>query len=207
MRLHNPVRPPAYFLAAVLSVLLHCSEQCRAASAPRDRTVTTLTRLDEIHRLSVEAAASKIPVKVEATVTFYAQAQYLMFLANESGYGYVMLHHHLHAYEELQAGDLIEVQGVTSPGGFLPMIIAPEGSRLSIVRKGRAPLPEPEKATCGEIITDPDLDCHWLETEVLVSHVFFHPPFAALELNCENTSLRAIIPGFTNASTIPWDLA
>lgn len=66
---------------------------------------------------------------------------------------------------QIGRGDLLEVDGVTDPGGFAPYVVA------QTVRKvGRAPIPEPLHVTLDELNAG-QLDAKWIEISGIVRSV------------------------------------
>lgn len=65
----------------------------------------------------------------------------------------------------LQRGDLIEIEGVTHPGGFAPYVIAYE-----IAKVGRADVPEPLPVTLDELNAG-QMDAQWVEFSGIVRSI------------------------------------
>jgi signal transduction histidine kinase len=113
------------------------------ASAPA-RAVEPLTDVHEIIRLPREAAAMGLPVRLRAVVTWVDPARPHLFV--QSGDDGITVFDPRAGWT-LSRGDLVEVDGVTAAGGFVPVIAAPR-----VIRVGRAPLPEPAALRLTEFV-------------------------------------------------------
>ena len=98
-----------------------------------------LTTAAAVRSLTVEQASLKTRVHLRGVVTFYDSSFYSRFIQDETSGIYL--------YDSglpirLVPGDLVEVEGTTSPGEYAPIVV-PE----SIKVVGTAPLPEPKRVT------------------------------------------------------------
>jgi len=104
-----------------------------------------LTNAAQVLSLSGERASMKIPVQVKGVVTaaeptwggkFFVQDETSgVFVGNRSDY-------------RPQAGDVVEVSGVTHPGAYAPIITTPKCRKV-----GTAPLPEAKKVPIEQIMS------------------------------------------------------
>ncbi|MFZ0734015.1 MAG: sensor histidine kinase [Candidatus Sulfotelmatobacter sp.] len=121
-----------------------------------------LTHADQVRRLSPEQAALGYPVRVRGVVTDDVPSPDLFVQDSTAGI-YVEgsksgnFPHHF--------GDLIEVEGITGPGKFAPVIIE-KSSRLL----GPAPLPKTRVYSFDEI-ADGQLDGQWVQIRGIVRAV------------------------------------
>jgi len=142
------------FVIPVLSIALW--------AANPDRTLPVLTHADQIRQLSPEQAALGYPVRVRGVVTDDVPSPDL-FVQDSTAGVYVEgsksgnFPHHF--------GDLIEVEGITGPGKFAPVIIE-KSSRLM----GTAPLPKTRVYSFDEI-ADGQLDSQWVQIRGIVRAV------------------------------------
>ena len=125
-------------------------------------TPAPLTSIGDIKSLSPEEAARKLPVRLRAVVTLVNPALGDAFLQDETG-GVYLAPSKLAA--EIASGDLAEVEGVTDPGGFSP-VVSPQQVR----RVGQAELPPPQAAT-AQMLMGVRLDAQRVEIEGVVSSV------------------------------------
>lgn len=116
----------------------------RAGSDP-----ATLTEVAQVRRLTPVEAARRLPVSVRGVVTF-------AHLGDEGGYGLFVQDASAGIFVSdrgpekvpCRAGDLVEVEGVSDPGLYAPLI---EMKRMRVVGKG--PMPEPWKVSGDELMT------------------------------------------------------
>ena len=120
----------------------------------------TLTNATQVRALTTEEAATHIPVRLRGVVIDEAG----------QGVGVVMRDETAGIYFEgtqsvvakIRRGDLIEIEGVSDPGGFAPFV------RLQKYRKlGTAPIPEPQHVTFEQLING-KLDAQWVEVSGVV---------------------------------------
>ena len=90
----------------------------------------------QLKSLSVEAAATQVPVDVQGTVTFIDPYSSLLFVQDKTAGAYVDIHR---GSPELEAGDRVRVQGVSGPGDYAPII-----TRAAIRRIGHGSMPKPQ---------------------------------------------------------------
>ncbi|HEX8309811.1 MAG TPA: hypothetical protein VF614_00745, partial [Chthoniobacteraceae bacterium] len=101
--------------------------------------VSTVSSIAEIRQLSPEEAAEGRPVRVRGVVTYHEPAWYLSFVQDASGGIYIA-----NISAKLRAGELVEITGVTGPGGGAGRIITGLNNTAPSVRVlGTAPFPRP----------------------------------------------------------------
>ena len=95
----------------------------------------TLTKAHDVHHLTLGEAARNYPVRLTAVVTYYdlnADPRHPVFFASDaSGAIFVSMH-----AQPFQAGDLVEIEGVSAAGDFAPIV---KGTEAHLI--GKAPLP------------------------------------------------------------------
>lgn len=117
--------------------------------------VTLLTNVGQIRTLSPGEAARKYPIKVKAVVTSYYQDKFGNLFVQDSSGGI-----HVDLQEQkmtLHVGQLVEAEGVSDPGLFVPNIHV---TRLRVI--GQGPLPEPAPASFDQLISG-QAACQWVE--------------------------------------------
>ena len=108
-----------------------------AAFLPRLGNAETLTNAAQVLALTVDRAAQHLPVRVSGIVTLAEPGwEGRFFLQDDSGGVFVELISTNHP----EQGDVVAVSGVSSPGGYAPMITAPEWEKI-----GTGPLPAPRQ--------------------------------------------------------------
>ena len=138
-----------------------------------------LTRISDIHALSVEEAGQGRPVRVRGVVLFYGDSlsrlgKRVFFIQDSTDGIYV------EAPEEnlgLTAGDLVEVAGITGHGWFTNQIEKPQIRVL-----GRAPLPVPRRPRYEDLALGQQ-DSHWVEISGIVHSVQIEVPSKRLILS------------------------
>ena len=129
-----------------------------AAAVPVEtRSLPPLGHVDEIRRLTAEQAALEHPVRLRGVVTFHAPP--LLFVQDETQGIYVRV---VFPQGPLPAGTRVEVEGVTGPGQFAPIVDRP---RITVL--GTAPLPAPRRVTLEQLLTGA-ADSQWIELDGLV---------------------------------------
>ncbi len=94
-----------------------------------------LTRADRVRALSAADAARGLPVRLRAVVTFREINQAGFYVHDGTGGLFV---NSPNRKLPVRAGDRIELEAVTAPGGFVPSLLEKRTRRL-----GRAPYPQP----------------------------------------------------------------
>lgn len=95
-----------------------------------------LTTVAEIRALPAADAAKHHPVKLRGVVTFYDDGLFSRFLQDETGGIYLQATNSL----ALKAGQMVEVEGVTSPGEFAPVVVT---ASARVVGEGQIPAAKP----------------------------------------------------------------
>ncbi|HEX4084679.1 MAG TPA: sensor histidine kinase [Chthoniobacteraceae bacterium] len=134
-----------------------------AASAPTD-ALPTLQTGQEVRQLSVAEALRGYPVKIRGTVLLYDHLETsgtvnVVFL-QDGQFGFCAENHAPPL--DLRAGDVIDVEGVTSVGGYAPYIV-----HMRYRRIGTAPLPAPRSMSISEAIGGHE-DAQWVEVAGVV---------------------------------------
>jgi hypothetical protein len=150
------VRPGFIAVWAFSAIAVYASAQ--ASSSPAQ----PLTHADQVRRLSPEQAAQALPVKIRGVITADFPAPDFFIQDSTAGI-YVegsrsrSLQHHL--------GDLVEVEGVTGPGKFAP-VIREQSSRVI----GRGTLPAGKLYSFNEL-ADGRMDSQWVQVRGIVRSV------------------------------------
>jgi len=114
-------------------LLMACAVGMSAQEAVPRASLPTLTRADQVRHLSVEEAATGYPVKIRGVITDDVPAP--DFFVQDSTAGVYVEGDHALAFPH-HLGDLIEVEGITGPGRFAPVI---REQKFRIVGKGTMP--------------------------------------------------------------------
>jgi signal transduction histidine kinase/CheY-like chemotaxis protein len=159
-------------------------QQPRAVQPP----LRTLTKIHDVHNLTVEEAVRNYPVRLTAVVTYYdlnADPRHPVFFASDaSGAIFVSM-----PALPFQAGDLVEIAGVSAAGDYAPIV---EGTEAHVIGKASLPSNAPRE-TLTELLTGAE-DGQWVEVEGVVQ---------AVRESGKNISLDlALSDGAITASTI-----
>ena len=143
-----------------------------------------LTSIRGVKSLTPEDAAGRLPVRLRAVVTSVNPDVGDLFLQDDTGGVYVSP---TPLAAQVGSGDLVEVSGVTDPGGYAPLVIAE-----SIERVGRAQLPAPLPAT-AQMLAQGELDSQRIQLEGLVSGIRTDPGVIRLNLVLADGSVAATL--------------
>lgn len=125
-----------------------------------------LTTVSQIRKLSAADANKHRPVKLRGVVTFYDDGLYSRFLQDETAGIYLETTNTL----SLQAGQLVEVEGVTGPGEFAPVVLP---TAVKTIGQGKMPVAIP--ATVRQLLGGA-LDGQLVETSGIVRSARFEKP-------------------------------
>lgn len=165
--------------------------------------VPPITEAAAVRALLAEEAAKELPVRLRGVVTFFDPVRRYAFLQDATAGiffwpGALTLPGPL----ALAMGELVEIEGVTLPGGFAPMV---EGVKRSTPVKatllGRAPLPEPA-AIRWDALNDDTFHNRYVEMRGVIRATRIDPEHAnlVLEVSTRGGIVHAFVPGFDAAS-------
>jgi signal transduction histidine kinase len=124
----------------------------------------TLTNIAQCRALSANEAARARPVLLQAVVIHKATpADRALVVADDSGCIYLLATNN--TLSPFHQGDLVQINGVSDPGEFAPIVKVSKARRV-----GNAPLPEARRVSYQEIISGA-MDAQWVEiTGVIQRH-------------------------------------
>jgi PAS domain S-box-containing protein len=159
---------------------------------PAGQSLPVLTRIDQIRKLTPEEAEKNYPVRLRAVVTYYGGRAWEFFVQDPTGGIYLNDEQKLTDFG-VQAGQWVEVEGVTGPGGFAPEVIRPKVRVL-----GWAPFPKARRVTL-ESLAQGHEDSQWVEIEGVVRSAAPTDAEGRLELSIATPSgrFRAFLLGTT----------
>jgi signal transduction histidine kinase len=154
------VRPPISTFAGIFLLLALALFPAPAYSSPPP---DLLTNASEVRGLNAAQASNALPVILQGVMldkaSPYGQA---VIIADKTASLYLLADNNL--FTPFNRGDLLEVRGVTDPGGFAPIV------KVSTVNKlGAAELPLPRPVSYHEVLTG-SLDAQWIEISGVVRH-------------------------------------
>jgi signal transduction histidine kinase len=161
---HNAVVKTPFLNAPESSVpvflILLSGLACLRASAAGELPLLATVR--QVREISPEQAAQGYPVRLRGVVTYCnAWADVGMFVQDATASVYVKLGEGTN----LNAGDDVEVQGITAPGDYVPMVLA---EHLRVL--GQSPLPAPGRMSYEQLATGKE-DSQWVEVQGVVRSV------------------------------------
>jgi hypothetical protein len=150
-----------------------------------ERQPVTLTKAHDVHKLTIEQAARNYPVHLTAVVTYYDPYvnphQPAFFASDSSGGIFVSM-----PAVPFQTGDLVEITGISAPGGYAPIVNATEAHVI-----GRSHLPSSApRASLTELLAGAE-DGQWVEVEGIVHAVREYGNTISLDLALSDGALTA----------------
>src|ERR1700730_6594387 len=86
----------------------------------KSRAPRKFTAVAQIHGLTAEEAALQYPVHLRGVITFHFPADHTLFLQDATGGIYVDVEAQALGNKMLEAGQRVELEGLTAPGEFAP---------------------------------------------------------------------------------------
>jgi signal transduction histidine kinase len=115
-----------------------------------------LTNAVQIRDLTTAEASRALPARLRGVVIgFPAPSPRALAIADQTAGIYITSPPDLRL--DYRHGDLVEIEGVTDPGEFAPIILASSARKL-----GTALVPAARKVTCQQLVTGA-MDCQWVE--------------------------------------------
>jgi diguanylate cyclase (GGDEF)-like protein len=170
---HILLRRSAALAAALLFIFVSpASHSQSVTNSTADGKVPTITSALRVHNLSDAEAGSAIPVHLRGVITYldpdFGSGQPAIFIHDATGSVFIKLICKLTCkpIDQLFVGALVDVRGVSAPGGYGSVVGNPEFRIL-----GRVPLPaNPARVTLGSLKTGVE-DAQWVEVEGSVHRV------------------------------------
>ena len=155
----GPLRRTLAIACALVSI--HCWASKTNAAAAKPFPLPTLTTAKQVHSLAYEESLRRYPVHLkQEQVLYYNPTLGNLFVRDSTRGVYIDMRNR--PTPPLHIGDLLEVRGVSGPGGYAPVV---ENADVTVV--GRAPLPRPPRLGLDRLLTGAE-DGEWVETEGIV---------------------------------------
>jgi PAS domain S-box-containing protein len=179
-----------------------------AQPANAGAALPVLTRISQIRQLTAQQAARGYPVRLRAVVTYYSSsgANFLgrntymgtdtpdVFVQDATAGIWVDVPKNA---PPLQAGQLVEMEGVTEIPDFAPQIGKP---RYRVI--GQAPLPQAARPSLERMLSTAE-DSQWVETQGIVRQVGLFRGMLTLDVAVAGGRLRALVPGIPAGMNAP----
>jgi len=156
------------------------------ASSGTDTNLPLLVRASQIRGLSASEAARQYPVRLIGVLTYYNPARYLRFVQDDSCGIY--FDPAPSGEPLLRAGQKVEIEGMSDPGEFAPIIRAAHIRTL-----GEGPMPKPTIVTLRTLLTG-EQDSQWVAVRGVVRNQYVESGDTILALAADNASVRVIVP-------------
>jgi hypothetical protein len=142
---------------------LHSGQALKFGVAAKGQgNLPVLTRAAQVRGLTTEGTSRTYRIALRGVITFYAPDFGLTFMQDASAGIFLNVNG---AAPEAHPGDVVEVEGVTGPGEFAPVVDSP---RIRVV--SRAPLPVARRLTAEDLLTG-EQDAQWVEVRGIVHSV------------------------------------
>jgi signal transduction histidine kinase len=158
--LEPPLAHPSVFVFLSPSVFLFFLAFATISSAqPSSKTYAPLTHANQIRQLTAEQASQGYPVRIRGVITEDVPSP--DFFVQDSTAGIYVEGSHSPVFEH-HLGDLVEIEGVTGPGKFAP-VIREQTFRVL----GRGTLPKGKLYSLSDL-ADGQLDSQWVQVRGIV---------------------------------------
>jgi signal transduction histidine kinase len=127
--------------------------------------IEPFTSITRVRALTPEEAAQGLPVSIEAVVSYYDPPRPSLLLHDGHEGIFVTLTGDPQERPQFATGTRVRIDGVTQPGGFLPII---EGRHITVLGEGK--LPDPLRIDSSELFA-PELDCQWVQVPATITGV------------------------------------
>jgi signal transduction histidine kinase len=125
---------------------------------------TVLTSAAQVRALSEDEARRALPVRLRGVFIGEADPEGIAFVIQDETEG-IYIQGPAELVTGLARGDLLEVDGITDPGGFAPYVVA-----RSITKTGQGPIPPPLRVSLDELSSG-QMDAKWIEVSGIVRSV------------------------------------
>ena len=159
----------------------------KQATAASSEPLPTLRTLQQVRSLSFEEAKRGYPVRVRAIITFVDRDWGMLFAQDESAGVYV---ENAGQLDLRKPGQLVEIQAVTGPGAFAPVL---EKAAFELLEEGKWP---PAKRTPLEQALTGTEDSQWVEMRGIVRRVWKDGSHLRILVATPNGWFITLVPHF-----------
>ena len=181
----------AALTAVLLSFCLSSASQAQSVTlSPSEKTIPAITTALQAHSLSNKEAMRTLPVHLRGVITYFdpdfGTGLAAIFIHDATGSVFISQTSKLAA--SLFAGALVDVRGVTKPGGFGPIVDNPQFRIL-----GRAPFPPNPPRVSLALLKTGAYDAQWVEVEGSVHRITEYPHFVVLNLELPDGPIPVLV--------------
>jgi signal transduction histidine kinase len=163
VEMSDPSRSRSKLRAPLLQIVcLALGASCVAAAEPSGQAV--LTTAAQVRALTEVEARRGIPVHLRGVFIGEADPEGIAFVIQDETDG-IYVQGPAALVAGVGRGDLLEIEGVSDPGGFAPYVVAQEIRKI-----GRGQIPEPIPVTLDELNAG-QMDAKWVEISGIVRSV------------------------------------
>jgi len=134
----------------------------RRATPPSPASLPLLTTAAQVRGLSRDEARRGYPIRLRAVVTFNDPDMRLLFVQDGTAGIYAEAWRHIH---RLRPGDRVQVEGLSAPGAYAPVVDHP---RVRVL--GSGPLPPARRVRPEQLVSGQE-DSQWVEVDGVVRAV------------------------------------
>ena len=149
---------------------------------------TVLQSIHDVRALSPEKAAQNLPASIDVTVTFCDPTQRDLLVHDGHEGMFVLLPNDMHTRPFIGPGSRLHIEGITQPGGFLPIV---ECHRYTVL--GAGSLPPPLHMEQAELFS-PAMDCQWVEVPAVVTGIESGSWYFTLAAEVSGWTLKLQLP-------------
>ena len=168
------LRHPALGLALAFAIMPRLAAQ----------DVRVLKTAEEVRRLTAEEAGRHLPVHLRGVVTFFDESLFSRFVQDATAGIYLR---QLQDSPPLLPGQVVEIEGVTSPGEYAPIIIP---TRQQVV--GDADLPVAKEASFEQLASGQE-DSQFVEVRGIVRSTYLEDGHRLIEVATGGGRLTAYV--------------
>lgn len=141
---------------------LFVNATCISVAASSEPAV--LTTAAQVRALTEAEARREIPVRLRGVFIGKADPEGIAFVIQDETDG-IYIQGPAALVAEIGRGDLLEIEGVSDPGGFAPYVVAHQIRKI-----GRGQIPEPTKISLDELNAG-QMDAKWVEISGIVRSI------------------------------------
>ncbi|GEP42186.1 sensor histidine kinase [Brevifollis gellanilyticus] len=153
-----------------------------------------------VRELDDQRRGQNLPVKLQATVTYYHPAWGVLFVHDGTDGICVGVGEDKRPSPPYQPGVLLKVEGSVNPGEFLPVVIP-----WTMQTAGTGTLPAYPSVNAEQLFS-PAMDARPVQVRAIVKGTWFAEDSLVVEVEVEGRLIRAIVPQTEPLKRLPWQL-